>query len=132
MPLARPLPGDPTMHALVRQLEQHEDEGAAVRLRGTRADGTTSHVRFTVTRAIYLVQAHVQTAATYDPDSFVSSDEVNVNDHENRIVDLEITRDGVSHYYVFLIPIIEQADGSTMLCDGVSGPDLMSYVDLGI
>lgn len=138
MPLPTAFPDDLNFSQFRRALEAHEDEQPFVRVMGVRADGTTSHVRFRPTRAIHVIQYHVQSTAageggaTYDPASYTSTEEVECNAIDNRVVDRDVTRDGASQYFVFLIPIIEQADGTTLLCDGVSGPDLMSFIDLGV
>jgi hypothetical protein len=114
-------------------LDAHLDEQAEVRSVSHRNDGTTSHIRIKPARALEYVRLHVQTNATYNAAVSVSSERIRCAGE--RVIDRTVTRDGVSHYYAFIIPSgTDPATGGELRFDGTAGhaDDYMSYIDLGV
>lgn len=68
--------------------------------------------------------------ATYSPLDFLSSAQVDCR--EDRQQDHTVTRDGVKHYYVWLIPEFGDADGTFTKFDGEDGDDHMAFADVGV
>ena len=94
------------------------------------------NVRFVASRATQFVQAQVQSTATskggatYSTSNYVSSTRVDCR--SNRQQDLTISRNGTNRYYLFLIPVFLEGDGSTYTkFDGDDGADKMAFADLG-
>lgn len=126
----------------------HLDTGAAATVLSGDASGyltigakdagdPISYLRFEASRATDFVRVHVQSSAagkggaSYDPASFVTSDEVDCR--SNRQQDRTVPRSGVDHYYVWLIPVLKSDAGDVALFDGRGGrPDSMSFLDLGV
>ena len=107
-------------------IEEQKDTGA----------GTDVNVRFVASRATQFVQAQVQSTATskggatYSTRNYVSSTRVDCR--SNRQQDLTISRNGTNRYYLFLIPVFLEGDGSTYTkFDGDDGADKMAFADLG-
>lgn len=144
------------LHALNAQPDEqprvlsawHLDTRAAGAVLGADASGyltvgagdpgePVSYVRFEASRATDFVRVHVQSSAagrggaSYDPASFVTSDEVDCR--FSRQQDRTVPRSGADHYYVWLIPVMKSDAGDVALFDGQAGrPDFMSFLDLGV
>lgn len=131
----RILPGaSPEGQAVLAALAAHRDEKPRAFLMGKRTAGTTSYLRFEASRLTPFVYVHVQSTAagkggaTYDPAAYVSRDRVDCR--SSTIQDRTITLDGVSQYFVWLIPVGIMT-GTEILYDGQAGrPDLMAFADL--
>lgn len=128
-----PLAADPLAANLIATLRA-ELLQLSPRILGTKADGTTWAVRFLSPFSAPWVQVHVQSAATggmsYNPDTFISSEEIDCR--ENRVQDVEVTAiDPDESYIIFLIPVQYDGAGTKVLYDGRDDrPDNMSFIML--
>jgi|TARA_R110000824_G_scaffold15731_1_gene65970 hypothetical protein len=108
------------------ELTGHKDTGA----------GTDVNIRFRGSRATQWVQSHVQSTATdkggatYSASNYVSSTRVDCR--SNRQQDVTVSRNGTNRYYLWLIPVFLEGDGTTYTkFDGATGADQMVFADLG-
>ena len=106
-------------------------------LKGHLVAGATVSVRFVASRATLYVQKHVQTdaggegGATYDAVNFLSS--ARIDCFENRQQDTTIARGAGKRFYLFLIPVFLDGDGTFVKYDGVdSATDLATFIELGV
>jgi hypothetical protein len=138
---ARPGERGSFLDQLLQELVVSWDWQARVEIIGLTGQNTAGGdvtVRFRASRATVYVQVHVQTdavgegGATYDPVNFKSSTRVACL--ESRQQDVVIGRGAGDHYYLWLVPVMLDGNGSTFVkFDGVdSADDFMSYWDLGI
>jgi hypothetical protein len=104
---------------------------------GVRHDGTTIHLRFRAALTTPWVQVHVQTTeagqggSAYDASNFLSSTEVDC--HENRVQDVEVTDLPYGRSFVWLVPVQYDGAGTKILYNGVGdSPNHMSYWDVGV
>ena len=137
-PYGIPLGLPQELDAVLRGMLSISDNQQRVELTGQKDTGTGTDVaiRFRSSRATLFVQAQVQSTATskggatYSTSSYVSSTRVDCR--SNRQQDLTISRNGTNRYYLFLIPVFLEGDGSTYTkFDGDDGADKMAFADLG-
>lgn len=137
----RPGLADARFDKLLRRLAPSWDFQPRVEILGITGQNTAGGdviVRFRASRDTVYVQVHVQTdavgegGATYDPSNFHSSERVDCL--EDRQQDYTIERGGGDHYWVWLIPVMLDGDGSTFVkFDGQdSDDDFMAFHDLGV
>ena len=127
----------PWYSRLSRHLSSHWDEQQRVVVLGNRDKGSnTSAVRFQASRATLYVQVHVQHDGSggggvdYSAGTSVSSNRRDMR--ANRQRDETVTRNGSDHYYMWLIPVFMNADGTYTKFDGEGTTlDQMAFVDLG-
>ena len=128
----------PELDRFLRGLASFWDNQQRVSIEGQKdtGAGTDVNVRFVASRATQFVQAQVQSTATskggapYSTSNYVSSTRVDCR--SNRQQDLTISRNGTNRYYLFLIPVFLEGDGSTYTkFDGDDGADKMAFADLG-
>lgn len=140
MTLGRPGALDPALDRFLQEARASWDWQQRVEIIGMRGQFTAGGdvtIRFRASRATSYVQVHVQTDAageggdTYDPVNFLSSERVSCL--EARQQDYVIERDGVKHFYVWLIPVSLDGDGTTFVkYDGAdSADDYAAFADLG-
>ncbi len=141
VPSGRPGAGHTNLDRFIQEARSSWDwqqRVGVIGMLGQNTAGGDVRLRFRASRATSYVQVHVQTDAlgeggdTYDPDDFLSSERVSCL--EDRQQDIVIERDGVKHYYVWLIPVSLDGDGATFVkYDGEdSDLDLMAFADLGV
>ena len=137
-PYSLPLGLPPELDSFLRGLASFWDNQQRVSIEGQKdtGAGTDVNVRFVASRATQFVQAQVQSTATskggatYSTSNYVSSTRVDCR--SNRQQDLTISRNGTNRYYLFLIPVFLEGDGSTYTkFDGDDGADKMAFADLG-
>ena len=137
-PYSLPLGLPPELDRFLRGFASFWDNQQRVSIEGQKDTGTGTdvNVRFVSSRATQFVQAQVQSTATskggatYSASNYVSSTRVDCR--TNRQQDLTISRNGTNRYYLFLIPVFLEGDGSTYTkFDGVTGADKMAFADLG-
>ena len=137
-PYSLPLGLPPELDRFLRGLASFWDNQQRVSIEGQKdtGAGTDVNVRFVASRATKFVQAQVQSTATskggatYSTSNYVSSTRVDCR--SNRQQDLTISRNGTNRYYLFLIPVFLEGDGSTYTkFDGDDGADKMAFADLG-
>ena len=134
IPLGLPLELD----AVLRGMLSISDNQQRVELTGQKDTGTGTDVaiRFRSSRATLFVQAQVQSpatskgGATYSPRRNVSSTRVDCR--SNRQQDVTVSRNGTNRYYLWLVPVFLEGDGTTYTkFDGADGADQMVFADLG-
>ena len=137
-PYGIPLGLPPELDGLLRSLLSIEDNQQRVQLTGhlDTGGGTDAKIRFKASRATLFVQAHVQSTATskggatYSTSNYVSTTRVDCR--SNRQQDVTIARNGTNQYFLWLIPVFLEGDGSTYTkFDGVTGADHMVFANLG-
>ena len=107
-------------------------------LSGHLVAGATVTARWRASRSTNYVQVHVQTdavgegGATYSATLFLSSTRVSCL--ESRQQDTTIARGAGKRFYLWLIPVMLDGDGSTFVkYDGVdSASDFASFIELGV
>ena len=108
----------PLTERLLRDLASYWDSQQRVMFMGYKEDqeaGEDVLLRFMASRATKYVQVHVQSdvsgggGAAYDPDTFVSSTQVDCR--VNRLQEVTITRNGINQYWVYLIPKFDNGLG---------------------
>ena len=127
----------PWYSRLSRHLSSHWDEQQRVVVLGSRDKGSnTSAIRFQASRATLYVQVHLQHDGSggggvdYNASTSVSSNRRDMR--ANRQRDETVTRNGTDHYYMWLIPVFMNADGTYTKFDGEGTTlDQMAFVDLG-
>lgn len=140
VPTGRPGAVSPALDRFIQEARAGWDWRQRVEIVGMLGHLTAGgdvRIRFRASRATNYVQVHVQTDAvgeggdTYDPVNFHSSDRVDCL--EDRQQDVTVERNGVDHFYVWLIPVSLDGDGSTFVkYDGEdSDDDFMAFADLG-
>lgn len=126
------------LDAVLRGMLSIADNQQRVELTGHKDTGTGTDVaiRFRGSRATQWVQSHVQSTATdkggatYSASNYVSSTRVDCR--SNRQQDVTVSRNGTNRYYLWLVPVFLEGDGSTYTkFDGVTGTDQMVFADLG-
>jgi hypothetical protein len=137
-PYGIPLGLPQELDAILRGMLSISDNQQRVELTGQKDTGTGTDVavRFRASRATLFAQTHVQSTATskggaaYSASNFVSS--ARVDCRSNRQQDITVARNGTNRYYLWLIPVFLEGDGTTYTkFDGVTGADQMVFVDLG-
>ena len=137
-PYGIPLGLPPELDGVLRGLLSIEDNQQRVQLTGhlDTGGGTDAKIRFKASRATLFVQTHVQSTATskggatYSTSNYVST--ARVDCRANRQQDVTIARNGTNQYFLWLIPVFLEGDGSTYTkFDGVTGADHMVFADLG-
>lgn len=143
MTVSRPGANDPRLDSLIRQLRAGWEFQPRVEIIGLSGISTAAgppggdvSIRYRASLATNYVQVHVQSTAvgeggaSYDASNFTSS--VRVDCLENRQQDVVISRNGTDIYYLWLIPVFKDGDGTFVKYDGVDSPDdFMAFWDLG-
>ena len=129
----------PVLDRLLRAREVEWESSQRIEILGVKGQnvaGATVTIRTLASRATVFMQLHVQTdaamegGATYSAVNYLSS--VQVDLREARQQDHTVARDGVKAYWVFLIPVFLEGDGTFTKMDGVDGADMMAFADLGV
>jgi hypothetical protein len=137
-PFGLPLGLPVELDRLLRGIASFWDNQQRVQVMGQKDTGTGTdvNIRFVASRATQWVQVHVQSTATskggatYSTSNYVST--ARVDCRSNRQQDQTIARTGSHQYYLWLIPVFLEGDGSTYTkFDGAAGADRMAFVDLG-
>ena len=137
-PYGIPLGLPQELDAVLRGMLSIADNQQRVELTGHKDTGTGTdvNIRFMGSRATQWVQVHVQSTtsskggATYSTSNYVST--ARVDCRSDRQQDQTIARNGTNHYYLWLIPVFLEGDGSTYSkFDGATAADRMAFVDLG-
>ena len=137
-PYGIPLGLPQELDAVLRGMLSISDNQQRVELTGQKDTGTGTAVaiRFRSSRATLFVQAQVQSTATskggatYSTSSYVSSTRVDCRN--NRQQDVTVSRNGTNRYYLWLVPVFLEGDGTTYTkFDGADGADQMVFADLG-
>lgn len=128
----------PILDRLLRAREAEWESNQRVEILGIKGHnvvGATVTIRTLASRATDFMQLHVQTdavgegGATYSATAFLSSAQVDCR--TSKQIDHTVARNGVKAYWVFLIPVFLEGDGSFSKYNGVTGPDRMAFADLG-
>ena len=137
-PFGLPLGLPPDLARLLRGMASFWDNQQRVSPTGQKDTGTGTdvNVRFMASRATQWVQVHVQSTATskggatYSTSNYISTTRVDCR--SDRQQDQTIARNGTNHYYLWLIPVFLEGDGTTYSkFDGATATDRMAFVDLG-
>ena len=129
----------PVLDRLLRAREVEWESSQRLEILGVKGQnvaGATVTIRTLASRATDFMQLHVQTdavgegGATYDAANFMSS--VQVDCREDKQQDHTVARGAGKAFWVWLIPVFLQGDGSFTKMDGVDGADAMAFVDLGV